>query len=118
MHVHAFAVYYTKGTCHMEENKSEVARMMRQITQEYEAAKMGMNGPACGTSRHRFITKRMENIGQLHENLTTLVGPEQATICMTQALEQAKERPTNELVSCSTSDERSKRKEGVEDGKR
>ena len=42
------------------ESKSEVARLMQQITLEYEAAKRGMSGLAAGTARHDFIIARME----------------------------------------------------------
>jgi hypothetical protein len=101
----------------MQTNKSEVARMMQQITAEYEAARRGLNGFAEGSSRHKFVTKRMENNGQLHENQTTLVGPEQATICMTQALEQAKEHPPITTSLPDTNDEKNARKEGEEDAK-
>jgi hypothetical protein len=55
------------------ENKSEVARVLQQITDEYTSAKLGLTGYA-QVSEHEFITKRMENIGQLHTELQTLVG--------------------------------------------
>jgi hypothetical protein len=72
-----------------EENKSEVARLMRQIELEYEAAQRGMYGFAEGAGKHQFITARMENIGRYHEKLKTLVGEEQAVVALAQALEQA-----------------------------
>lgn len=71
------------------ENKSEVARIMRQIELEYEAAQRGMYGYAAGVAKHEFITARMENIGHCHEQLKTLVGEEQAVVALAQALEQA-----------------------------
>jgi hypothetical protein len=71
------------------ENKSEVARLMRQIELEYEAAQRSMYGFAAGASKHEFITARMENIGHCHEKLKTLVGEEQAVVALAQALEQA-----------------------------
>jgi hypothetical protein len=71
------------------ENKSEVARIMRQIELEYEAAQHGMNGFAAGAGKHEFITARMENIGHCHEKLKTLVGEEKAVVALAQALEQA-----------------------------
>jgi hypothetical protein len=72
----------------MQENKSEVALLMRRITLEYEAAQNALTGLACGTSQHEFITARMENIGRFHEELATFVGPEQAIKFVAKILEQ------------------------------
>lgn len=58
--------------------KSEIARILRQIEQEYQASKQGLEGLASGAARHDFISQRTENIGKHHEQLTELVGPEQA----------------------------------------
>ena len=71
------------------ENKSEVARLMRQIELEYEAAQRGMYGFAAGAGKHEFITARMENMGKCHEQLVTLVGEKEATRALAKALEQA-----------------------------
>jgi hypothetical protein len=74
----------------MQENdKSEVARLMRQIEQEYEAAQRGLYGFASGAARHEFINAKVENIGRCHEHLKTLVGEQEATKALAQALEQA-----------------------------
>ncbi|QBD79817.1 hypothetical protein EPA93_29085 [Ktedonosporobacter rubrisoli] len=56
------------------EQRSEVARLLSEISAEYEAAQRGMTGLSYGSSRHEFITARMENMGQLHTQLQTLVG--------------------------------------------
>jgi hypothetical protein len=53
---------------------SEVARLLSQISAEYEAAQRGLTGLAYGTSKHEFITTRMENMGQLHSELQSIVG--------------------------------------------
>ena len=45
------------------EQGSEVARMMRQIDLELEAAQRGMHGFA-STARHDFITARMQRGGE------------------------------------------------------
>jgi hypothetical protein len=71
------------------ENKSEVARIKRQIEMEYEAAQRGLYGFAYGAAKHEFITARMENIGNYHEKLKTLVGEKEATKALAEALEQA-----------------------------
>ncbi len=59
-----------------EEHGSEVARLLSQISAEYEAeaAQRGLTGLAYGTSKHDFITARMENMGQLHSELQSIVG--------------------------------------------
>lgn len=56
------------------ENKSEVARILAQIAQEYEAGHNGLHGLAQGTARHSFITARMENMAKLQQELEKLVG--------------------------------------------
>jgi hypothetical protein len=56
------------------EQRSEVARLLAQISDEYEAAQRGLSGLASGVSQHEFITARMENMGQLHSQLHSLVG--------------------------------------------
>ena len=71
------------------ENKSEVARLMRQIELEYEAAQRAMHGFAAGAGKHQYITARMENMGRCHERLTDLLGEREATIALAQAMEQA-----------------------------
>jgi hypothetical protein len=53
---------------------SEVARLLNQIKEEYEAALRGVSGLAQGISRHSFITTRMENMGKLQIQLDELVG--------------------------------------------
>ena len=71
------------------ESRSEVARLMKRITEEYEAAQRALNDLALGTSKHKFITARMEKIGDCHEQLKTLVGEATATDILAEALEQA-----------------------------
>ena len=55
-------------------NQSEVARILEQISLEYEAAHRGMYGFAQGAAKHEFITARMENMGNLHGKLQEIVG--------------------------------------------
>jgi hypothetical protein len=57
-----------------QEHRSEVARLLSQISAEYEAAQRGLTGLAYGISQHEFITARMEQMGQLHGQLQSLVG--------------------------------------------
>ncbi len=56
------------------EQRSEVARLLAQISAEYEAAQRGLTGLAYGVSQHEFITARMERMGRLHGELHSLVG--------------------------------------------
>ena len=73
----------------MMEQGSEVARLMRQIELEYEAAQRGLYGFAAGAAKHQFITARMENIGRYHEKMKELVGEKEAVKALAEALEQA-----------------------------
>lgn len=56
------------------EYNSEVTRLLAQISAEYEAAQRGMGGFAYGSSKHEFITARMEHMGRLHRQLQSIVG--------------------------------------------
>lgn len=69
--------------------KSEVARLMQQITAEYESAQHGLHGLSQGTAHHAFITQKMENMSACHEALKGLVGEQEAIKILAQALEQA-----------------------------
>lgn len=56
------------------ENKSEVARILEQISLEYEAAHRIMHDFAAGAGKHEFIAARMAKMGNLHSELQKLVG--------------------------------------------
>jgi len=56
------------------EQLSEVARLLQQISAEYEAAQRGLSGFAYGAAQHEFITARVENMGRIHDQLQALVG--------------------------------------------
>ncbi len=62
----------------LEGMETELRRLLRQIEEEYNAAKSGMNGLASGTARHAFINARMENIDRCRVELTKLVGEGEA----------------------------------------
>ncbi len=59
------------------ESQSEVARLREQITLEYEAAQRGLSGIAM-TASHQFITVRMERMWEHVQELTQLVGADEA----------------------------------------
>ena len=69
------------------ENRSEVARILAQIAQEYEAGHNGLSGLAQGTARHNFITARMENMAKLQNELEKLVGDREAIGLVAQRLD-------------------------------
>jgi molecular chaperone GrpE (heat shock protein) len=58
----------------MEKHDSEVARLLARFRAEYEAAQWGLSGIAFGTSQHKFITAKMENMWKVHAELHDLVG--------------------------------------------
>jgi len=58
----------------MEKHDSEVARLLARFRAEYEAAQWGLSGLAFGTSQHKFITTKMENMWKVHAELHDLVG--------------------------------------------
>jgi len=66
---------------------SEVAQLMRRITQEYDAAQNALTGFASGTARHDFINARLENMSSFHEQLATVIGAEAAITFVAQTCE-------------------------------
>ena len=71
-------------------NNSEVARLMQQITEEYESAQRGLYDSAM-TAKHAFIIARMENMGRLQEELQEVVGSHQVIALIVEALERAED---------------------------
>ena len=67
------------------EQRSEVARLLSQISAEYEAAQRGLIGLSCGTAIHEFITARMERMSHLQTQLQEIVG-DQATALVAEQL--------------------------------
>ena len=70
-----------------ENNQSEVARIKAQIAAEQESAQRAMRSFAYGSAQHRFITKRMERIGGLHDALKEIVGKDEADKTLIDGLE-------------------------------
>jgi hypothetical protein len=86
----------------MSEHKSEVARWRQQYDAEYEAAQRGLTGLAYGSARHSFITKKMENMQQCVQELTALVGVQQAGLILWgEQIGQASTLPTNDTLTVS-----------------
>lgn len=59
-------------------NHSEVARLMAAITAEYEAGQRALRSFSDGTSKHTFISTRMERMGEHQQALKVLVGEEES----------------------------------------
>ena len=59
---------------HTKQHNSEVARLLQKIREEFESAQLGLSGVAYGTSQHKVITQKMENMGKYHEELRDIVG--------------------------------------------
>jgi hypothetical protein len=70
---------------------SEVARLRQQIEAEYIAARYGLYGIAQGTSRHQFITTKMEHIREYQEQLEAIVGQQAAMQIFVETLTQLEE---------------------------
>jgi hypothetical protein len=66
--------------------QSEIAQIRQKIQAEYEAAERGLHGFANGAARHDFISARTENLGRLHEQLSTLIGPDAAIALIAQTI--------------------------------
>lgn len=74
---------------------SEVAQFRRRIADEYQAAQWGLTGLASGTSTHQFITAKMENLGEVFEELTQMVkSPEKAIEIVNETIEALPETLT------------------------
>jgi len=78
----------------MNKQKSEVAQLLQQISLEYEAATRGLTGLSAGSTKHSFITARLERIGVYHEQLVSLVGEVQATQLVIEQASQKQEDST------------------------
>ena len=77
---------------------SEIVQLREQIAAEYMAAQWGLNGLAHGTSRHDFISARMEKMGEGHQHLTVLVGEQQAAELVAETLVSLPEKPERHAI--------------------
>lgn len=62
----------------LKRNESEIGRLLETIDQEYQSAFLGLSGLSSGTSRHDFITARMEGIEVARQGLVDLLGDDTA----------------------------------------
>src|SRR5450759_5279617 len=82
----------------MQTNISEVARVRQTIAAEYLSAQLGLSGLAEGTSRHSFITNKMERMGESFETLAEMMGKEQAIRLVAQTLQEVPEQATRQDI--------------------
>jgi hypothetical protein len=75
-----------------QNNNSEVARILAQIRQEYESAQRGFSGLAEGTSKHAFVTAKMEHMGKLQLELGEMIGDRPAIALIVEYLKDIPER--------------------------
>ncbi len=75
----------------MDTRKSEVTRLRAQLAAEYEAARRGLTGYAV-MARHDFIQARMERMGECHQKLVKLLGPQEAIKLVAETLEEQQEQ--------------------------
>ena len=66
----------------MQENRSEVARVLQQIEAEYQAAQRVFHDPGF-SSAHAFITARQERIAEYVGTLREQVGDQEAYTLLT-----------------------------------
>jgi hypothetical protein len=84
---------------------SEVARILALVQAEYESAMLGLSGLAYGTSRHEFITRKMEKIGTFHKELQTMVGERSAMALIAEQLSGVPETKSSSVPSSEEKDE-------------
>jgi hypothetical protein len=53
---------------------SQIARILAEIEAQQRAAQWAITGIANGHLRHRFITRRLAQMGAYHEQLTETIG--------------------------------------------
>ncbi len=73
----------------IQPHKSEVARLMQQITEEYEVARQALYGPSQGSARHEIISAHMANAQQYGQQLIDRIGPDEALPIIVQAMDEA-----------------------------
>jgi len=78
--------------------QSEIARVRQQIAAEYLSAQLGLSGLAEGTTRHRFITIKMERMGASFETLAQMMGKDQAIQIVAETLQEVPEQITRQDI--------------------
>lgn len=80
-----------------QSNQSDVARLLKTIDLEYQAAHLALEGVALGTSMHQFITARLERIEGARKELVNLVGdPDKANKLVIEQMNKSADQPKGE----------------------
>lgn len=75
-----------------EKNKSEVARLLKQFDDEYQAAQNGLSGLAYGVSQHAFITAKMEAMEKTRQQMNDLLGEDETTKLIVESMNEKDKR--------------------------
>jgi hypothetical protein len=59
-------------------NRSEISQLLSQIDAEYSSAQEALHGFAAGSSRHAFISARMQHIHLVGQRLIDTLGKDEA----------------------------------------
>ena len=78
--------------------QSDIARVRQHIVTEYLSAQLGLFGFAEGTTRHSFITTKMERMGASFETLAQMMGKEQAIQIVAETLQEVPEQVTRQDI--------------------
>ena len=71
----------------------EFAQLKDRIAADYMAARWGLYGLSCGTSKHQFMTNRMERMQEDNKELASMVGGQQAMVIVAEMLARLPEQP-------------------------
>ena len=74
---------------------SEVAQLLARIEQEYQAAQWALTGLASGTARHDFINTKLARVDEAQEQLSRLVGKQEAITTIATTIWSSQEQEMN-----------------------
>lgn len=66
--------------------QSNIAHLKAEFELQNAAARYALNGLSSGTASHRFITSKMERMGELHDELKKKIGEEKAARFVVKAM--------------------------------
>jgi hypothetical protein len=61
-------------------SRSQVAALLAHIENEYVAGRRAIHESSCGSSRHQFLSAKMERMSQLHVQFGEIVGDPMAAM--------------------------------------
>ena len=69
-------------------NQSDVAKLKAELELRNAAAQYAMHGLSQGSTKHKFITKNMERMGELHDELIERIGEGKAARFLVKTMEK------------------------------